>query len=86
MKSTSISVFERRFDILLYAVRATEAFTAQDIYECVLECPRVTIISCLADLVSLGLMEKLTTTKYQASMNAKELLGVNTEELPDETE
>ena len=76
MKSNSISVFERRFDVLLYAVRATEVLTVAGICECVLDCSRATAMNCLSDLVSMGWMEKLSITTYQATDMAKELMGV----------
>jgi len=76
MKSNSLSVFERRFDVLLYAVRATKSFTVSDICECVLDCGRATAMNSLSDLVSINLLEKLNAYEYQATAMAKELMGV----------
>lgn len=74
----SKTIFARRFEILLYAVRATDPVTTNIVLEDVVEADRQVIRDCLNDLVEYGLLAKISTTKYVATDFAKELMGVNT--------
>ena len=72
----SLDIFLRRFDVLLYAVRATEPLTVKLVAYEVLGLTTSASRRCLSDLVECGLMEKTSTTKYVATEYAKELMGV----------
>lgn len=71
----SSQIFERRFNILLFAVRATQAFTVKDVFEAVIDAPRQTVLNCLSDLVDLNLLERKSIYTYEATAFAKELMG-----------
>lgn len=73
----SLDIFLRRFDILLYAVRATEPLTVKLVAYEVLGLNTSVSRRCLRDLVECGMLERTSTTKYVATEYAKELLGVN---------
>lgn len=74
-RPTSKNLFEHRFSILVYAVRADE-FTTGDVFECVISLNKRSIQRCVADLVDLGYLERKTATTYVATDFAKELMGV----------
>ena len=75
-KARSKSAFEKRMDILIYAVHASADFTVKDIYERVVDCPVITIRQCLKDLIECGYLIKTTTYTFKATEMAKQLFGV----------
>lgn len=72
----SCSSFEKRMDILIFAVHAKREITVTDIAQCVLSCSRMTIRNCLKDLVCSGYMTKTSIYSYKATDKTKELFGV----------
>lgn len=75
MRNTALEIFQNRFDILMFAVRAG-VFNVTDIFEAVLDTSRMTIRNCLKDLVDSGYIEKLTILDFRATEKAKQLFGV----------
>ena len=75
-QNRSKSAFEKRMDILIYAVHASADFTVKDIYERVVDCPVITIRQCLKDLTECGYLIKTTTYTFKAAEMAKQLFGV----------
>lgn len=75
-RDESKNTFERRLDILIFAVFMKRDVTVSEVIEYVLEAPRMTIRNCLKDLVSTGYMEKTGIYTYKASAKANELFGV----------
>ncbi|MFV5407585.1 hypothetical protein [Acinetobacter towneri] len=73
------SSFEKRMDILIFAVHAKREITVTDIAQCVLSCSRMTIRNCLKDLVCSGYMAKTSIYTYTATNKTKELFGVGAE-------
>lgn len=68
--------FERRLDILIFAVHTPRHITVGDVSEAVLDGTRSTIRECMNDLVSCGYLQKVSIYEYLATAKAKELFGV----------
>lgn len=75
-QNRSKSAFEKRMDILIYAVHASADFTVKDIYERVVDCQVMTVRQCLKDLIECGYLIKTTTYTFKATEMAKQLFGV----------
>ena len=76
-QNRSKSAFEKRMDILIYAVHASADFTVKDIYERVVDCQVMTVRQCLKDLIECGYLIKTTIYTFKATEMAKQLFGVN---------
>ena len=76
-QNRSKSAFEKRMDILIYAVHASADFTVKDIYERVVDCQVMTVRQCLKDLIECGYLIKTTIYTFKATDKAKQLFGVN---------
>jgi hypothetical protein len=75
-RDESRNTFERRLDILIFAVFMKRDVTVSEVIEYVLEATRMTIRNCLKDLVSTVYMEKTGIYTYKASAKANGLFGV----------
>ena len=75
-QNRSKSAFEKRMDILIYAVHASADFTVKDIYERVVDCQVMTVRQCLKDLIECGYLIKTTIYTFKATEMAKQLFGV----------
>jgi DeoR/GlpR family transcriptional regulator of sugar metabolism len=68
--------FEKRMDILIFAIRASKDITVKSIFENVLDCTNMTIRACLKDLVKSGYLEQTSIWTYRPTERAKQLFGV----------
>ena len=75
-QNRSKSAFEKRMDILIYAVHTSADFTVKDIYERVVDCQVMTVRQCLKDLIECGYLIKTTIYTFKATEMAKQLFGV----------
>ena len=75
-QNRSKSAFEKRMDILIYAVHASADFTVKDIYERVVDCQVMTVRQCLKDFIECGYLIKTTIYTFKATEMAKQLFGV----------
>lgn len=75
-QNRSKSAFEKRMDILIYAVHASADFTVKDIYERVVDCQVMTVRQCLKDLIECGYLIKTTIYTFKAMEMAKQLFGM----------
>lgn len=75
-RDESKNTFEKRLDILIFAVHSNRNITVTDVIDCVLETTRMTARKCLNDLVEIGYLEKVDIYRYKASAKSNELFGV----------
>lgn len=79
-RDESKNTFEKRLDILIFAVHSNRNITVTDVIDCVIDCvietTRMTARKCLNDLVEIGYLEKVDIYRYKASAKSNELFGV----------
>lgn len=68
--------FEKRMDILVYAVHKQAEFKIKDVIADVIELSPSSVRFCLADLVECGYLEKTSIYTFKATDFAKQLFGV----------
>ena len=68
--------FEKRMDMLIYAVHKKAEFTVHDIFEDAVSIQKMTIRNCLKDLMECGYLEKTSIYTFKATDFAKQLFGV----------
>lgn len=73
----SAGSFANRLDLLVFAVYATKPFRYVEAQTFAAEGSYPTIGKYLRDLLELGLLEKTSKCKYQATRKAKQLFGAN---------
>ncbi|AOA58258.1 hypothetical protein [Acinetobacter larvae] len=77
MTITSQKSFEKRLDIIIYAVHATKPFMRKDIALHVINASLHTASNCLTDLVELGYLKRVSIYHYEATEMARALFSTS---------
>lgn len=69
-------LFEDQISLMLFACYATEPFSVADVQEAVFDFHRATVYSLLNEHVKSGYMERVSSSHYQATQYAKDIMNV----------
>lgn len=68
--------FEDQISLMLFACYATQAFSVADVQEAVFDFHRATVYSLLNEHVKSGYLERVSSSHYQATQYAKDIMNV----------
>ncbi|MGE8572926.1 MAG: hypothetical protein ACN6NW_12895 [Acinetobacter amyesii] len=72
-------LFEDQISLMLFACYATQPFSVADVQEAVFDFHRATIYSLLNEHVKAGYLERVSSSHYQATQYAKDIMNVKGE-------
>ena len=69
-------LFEDQISLMLFACYATQPFSVADVQEVVFDFHRATVYSLLNEHVKAGYLERVSSSHYQATQYAKDIMNV----------